>query len=127
MATESLRQIHSQRPLSRVRRLVKILSLLDQDSNTDPRSIMQVLCISRRTFFRDLSVLREAGIEIAYSANQHRYLQNSLNYQLGHSLSDSEAKAIKAWIKDHLSEIPVDNLPLRNGIQKVVDALIMEG
>lgn len=65
----------------RIQRLMRLLVMLQAPAKYTAASLMENLGISRRTLFRDLDVLRDAGIPIyhdredGYKINQSFYLK----------------------------------------------------
>ena len=56
----------------RVQRLLRMVTVLQQDESPTAESLMKELGVSRRTLFRDLSTLKEAGIPYHYD-RKHGY------------------------------------------------------
>ena len=60
---------------------VKLLEQLKSSQETTLKTSLQEMNISRRTFFRYLDELRDAGAEIVYSKRIDRYvLKKDFNY-----------------------------------------------
>jgi len=59
--------------LSRICRLLKLLSLLQAGRGYNTEALATELEVCRRTVFRDLQVLRLAGIPLAYDEQRQRY------------------------------------------------------
>ena len=59
--------------LSRIHRLVKLIGLLQAGRRHNAESLAQACEVSRRTIFRDLDVLRQAGIPLVFDEQQQRY------------------------------------------------------
>ncbi len=54
--------------LGRVHRLVRLLTLLQGGGTQSAQDLMHELSVSRRTLFRDLSMLKEAGVPVYHDA-----------------------------------------------------------
>jgi predicted DNA-binding transcriptional regulator YafY len=59
--------------LTRIRRLLQLISLLQAGRAYNTEALAQASSVSRRTIFRDLDVLRSAGIPLVYDENHERY------------------------------------------------------
>ena len=59
--------------VSRICRLLKLIALLQAGREHNIESIARECNVHRRTVFRDLDVLREAGIPLQYDGQQQRY------------------------------------------------------
>lgn len=61
--------------LSRVHRLVRLITLLQGETGLHAQDLMDELGISRRTLFRDLASLKDSGVPVYYDAQQGYRLQ----------------------------------------------------
>ena len=67
-------------PVGRIHRLLRLITVLQRDEPNTTESLMQELGVSRRTLFRDLRLLDEAGVPyrhdrgLGYHINQNYYL-----------------------------------------------------
>jgi len=59
--------------LSRIIRLVELISLLQVARGQNANSLAVTCGVSRRTVFRDLDVLRQAGVPLEFDEEQQRY------------------------------------------------------
>jgi proteasome accessory factor B len=59
--------------LSRIRRLLKLIGLLQGGRGRNPESLAVDCGVSRRTVFRDLEVLRASGVPLAYDEERQQY------------------------------------------------------
>src|SRR6476646_1792563 len=59
--------------VSRISRLVQLLGLLQADSAHNAASLARQCGVSRRTIFRDLDVLRQAGVPLLFDDEQCVY------------------------------------------------------
>ena len=59
--------------LSRIIRLVELISLLQVGRGQNVNSLAQTCGVSRRTVFRDLDVLRAAGVPLTFDPQAQRY------------------------------------------------------
>lgn len=80
--------------VAKTRRLIKILSLLQNPSGFNAAEIAEACGVVKRTVFRDLKLLRQAGLPIDYdaAADRHRLADGAL--LPGLNLSFSEALAL---------------------------------
>ncbi len=60
-------------PLSRVHRLVRLLTLLQGTPAPDAHVLQEERGVSRRTLFRDLKLLKESGIPVYHHAEKGGY------------------------------------------------------
>ena len=58
---------------SRIQRLLKIINCLQSGYDTDTAALAEICGVSRRSIFRDLQTLREAGFEFHYVEPERRY------------------------------------------------------
>lgn len=65
--------------IGRIKRLMRLIVMLQAPANYTTANLMERLGVSRRTLFRDLDVLREAGIPI-YHDREHGYRINQSFY-----------------------------------------------
>lgn len=72
-----------------ITRLVRLLRLLELEGTRSAKELMKATGASRRTLFRDLESLREAGIEVAYSRRAGGYqLAEPCGFSAGELTSD---------------------------------------
>ena len=61
--------------LSRIVRLLKLIGLLQAGRGFNTEALAQACGVSRRTIFRDLDTLRQAGVPLVYDdENQHYHI-----------------------------------------------------
>lgn len=60
--------------LKRITRLLKLLQTLQSGQAQNAKRLASACGVSRRTIFRDLETLREAGVPLEYDKEQDRYL-----------------------------------------------------
>lgn len=59
--------------LSRIRRLLKLIGMLQAGRGYNAEALAQACEVSRRTIFRDLDALRQSGVSLEYDDHQQRY------------------------------------------------------
>jgi proteasome accessory factor B len=59
--------------LSRIHRLLKLIGLLQAGRSWNVESLSRACEVSRRTIFRDLDTLRQAGVPLSFDDQQQRY------------------------------------------------------
>ncbi|MHC4398982.1 MAG: helix-turn-helix transcriptional regulator [Planctomycetota bacterium] len=59
--------------LSRIRRLLKLLGMLQAGRGYNTEALAQACGVSRRTIFRDLGALRQSGVPLVYDDQHQRY------------------------------------------------------
>src|SRR5436190_18774669 len=74
-------------------RLVRVAKMLDADCTTAPELIARELKIGRRTLYRDLALLRRAGVRLVYCREEGRYRLDTLYMRLALGLTKKEAAA----------------------------------
>jgi len=65
---------------TRIHRLIRIVQLLQAGRRCGVDTLATDLGVSRRTVFRDISVLKEAGVDCQYDADNETYALTSLCY-----------------------------------------------
>ena len=65
--------MHSTRPLKRHVRALRILTCLQSGPQYGAKDFAQLFGVSRRTIYRDLDLLRSAGVEFRYDAEHDAY------------------------------------------------------
>ena len=83
--------------LRRHSRLLRVASILEADGTTDPETLARELGIGRRTLYRDLDLLRRAGVKLEYCREERRYRLDSLYMRLALGLTQDEAASILRW------------------------------
>lgn len=80
--------------VEKTRRLIKLISLLQNPSGFNAAEIAKACGVVKRTVFRDLKLLRQAGLDVAYdaAADRHRLADGAL--LPGLNLSFPEALAL---------------------------------
>ena len=59
--------------LSRIRRLLKLIGMLQAGRGYNAEALARACEVSRRTIFRDLDALRQSGVPLCYDDQQQRY------------------------------------------------------
>jgi proteasome accessory factor B len=59
--------------LVRMRRLLQLLGHLRTGRGLNARALADLCRVSRRTIFRDLDLLRDAGVPLRYDADEERF------------------------------------------------------
>ena len=63
--------------VGRVHRLLRLITVLQRDETNTTAGLLKELGVSRRTFFRDLNVLQEAGVPYRYDRAQGYHIDKS--------------------------------------------------
>jgi proteasome accessory factor B len=110
--------------LSRIRRLLQLIHLLQAGRQYNTESLALACSVSRRTVFRDLETLRSAGLPVLYDENVQRY-HLPANYLLpAASLSPEEALSLIVLCHDLSAELPAPFFkPLRSAALKLESLL----
>jgi len=80
--------------LTRICRLLKLVALLQAGREHNVESLALACGVHRRTVFRDLDVLREAGVPLVYDAQKQRYSVNGTFYLPPTSFTPDEALSL---------------------------------
>ena len=80
--------------LSRVARLIQLLNLLQSGRVYNSKDLSDICAISRRTIFRDLDVLKEVGVPVAFDEDQQRFFITGRRYLPPTSFTTEEALAL---------------------------------
>jgi len=88
----SLVDLHGEARL--VYRRLRIVDLIDGRTALNSSQLAAALDVSQRTVHGDLTVLRQAGIEISYGRDSNRYVRAGLNQYLTKRLSVWQAAAL---------------------------------
>lgn len=80
--------------LSRIRRLVQLLGILQGGRGRNVAALSAECQVSRRTIFRDLDVLRQAGVPLLYSETEQHYCIPGTYYLPPTNFTGEEALAI---------------------------------
>lgn len=83
----------------RIRRILKLLQALETGKPQHADALAEAVGASRRTVFRDLELLAEAGVRYTYDRNTHRYSTDRATLLPPVSLSHGEALALLVSIK----------------------------
>lgn len=77
--------------LKRISRLLRLLTMVQSGSQNKPEALVEGLNVSRRTFFRDVRALQEAGIPCFFDHSTGRYRVNDTFYMPSPNLTEQEA------------------------------------
>src|SRR5690348_8753079 len=80
--------------LSRITRLLKLISLLQAGRGHNTRSLAQECGVSRRSIFRDLDVLRLAGVPLEFSEEEQRHRIPGMNFLPPTNFTPDEALSL---------------------------------
>lgn len=105
--------------LRRHSRLLRMAELIDADSTTEPDDIARKLGIGRRTLYRDLDLLRRAGIRLVFCREENRYRLDSLYMRLAMGLTQKEAAAFLKWSSRRAKRAQEPPRPFDRALQKI--------
>ena len=88
----------------RIRRLLRLVTLMQSGRRCNVRSMCTSLEVSRRTLFRDLSVLQDAGIQYVYDGKEKTYTMESSVLLQPVNLTVAETLAALGLIRKLLPE-----------------------
>ena len=88
----------------RIRRLLRLVTLMQSGRRCNVRSMCTSLEVSRRTLFRDLSVLQDAGIQYVYDGKEKTYTMESSVLLQPVNLTVAETLAVLGLIRKLLPE-----------------------
>lgn len=80
--------------LSRITRLLQLLGVLQGGKSFNTTGLATLCGVSRRTIFRDLDVLREAGVPLVYDEELQHYYLNGKNFLPPTNFTAEEALAL---------------------------------
>lgn len=86
--------------LSRTRRLLQLIGLLQAGRSQNVDGLAQACQVSRRTIFRDLDVLRQSGVPLVFDENEQRYRIPSHYYLPPTNFTPEEALALIVLCSD---------------------------
>jgi proteasome accessory factor B len=108
----------------RIVRLMKLLRMLQDGRGQNPDGLAKVCGVGRRTIFRDLETLREAGVLLEYSSHTKRYSIPSGSFGPPSDLTAEEAVSLWALanaVGNH-PQIPFHD-SARTGLAKLLKQL----
>ncbi len=114
---------------NRFSRLIRVLRLSRIITSTtrplDHEELAGTLGVSRRTLFRDLSLLRSAGIESPHAQQRHAFRTEPTGELLGQTLTLREAAAILELLEHDYQPKPGSayDRALRDAKRKIIFAL----
>jgi proteasome accessory factor B len=112
--------------LSRLRRLLHLISLLQGGRQHNTEALARACEVSRRTIFRDLDALRTAGVPLVYDESQQRYHIPGTYYLPPTNFTPEEAMALVVLCHDLAGQLPAPFFkPVRNAAMKLENALPM--
>jgi predicted DNA-binding transcriptional regulator YafY len=62
--------------IERLQRIMRLVAILQTQRSSTPNDLAQQLNVTRRTIFRDLDMLRKAGIPCYYDEDKKSYALN---------------------------------------------------
>jgi proteasome accessory factor B len=110
--------------LSRIHRLLNLIGLLQAGREHNIDAIARACGVSRRTIFRDLETLREAGVPLEFDAEKQRYAIPGTYYLPPTNFTPEEALSLIV-LCDELgdrSRLPFFG-PVRSAVVKLESAL----
>ncbi len=123
--TVSTSDLHGEARL--VYRRLRIVDLIDSRTALNSSELAAALDVSPRTVHSDLTVLRQAGIEIPYGRYGRRYVRTGLNQYLAERLSVWQAAALSMFFEapGDASDTPDRAPALRRAARKLVRGVRM--
>jgi predicted DNA-binding transcriptional regulator YafY len=110
--------------LSRLRRLLQLISLLQGGRQHNTEALAKACEVSRRTIFRDLDTLRTAGVPLVYDESRQRYHIPGTYYLPPTNFTPEEAMALVVLCHDLGTQLPAPFFkPVRNAALKLENAL----
>jgi len=100
-------------------RLLRVARMLDDDCTTEPEILARKLGIGRRTLYRDLALLRRAGVRLVYSRDERRYRLDSLFMRLAMELTKHEVTAFLQWQAQRSATLVHSTAPLDQALEKI--------
>jgi predicted DNA-binding transcriptional regulator YafY len=100
---------------TRVKRLLDLLRILQADTYNNPDWLAASCEVSRRTIFRDLEILRGAGVPVKFDSKRNRYYLPADYFLPPANLSPKEALALMVWTGAASPEV---DLPLLSAAQR---------
>lgn len=100
-------------------RLLRVARMLDDDCTTEPEILARRLGIGRRTLYRDLALLRRAGVRLVYCRDERRYRLDSLFMRLATELTKQEAGAFLQWQAQRAASHRESRDPLDQALEKI--------
>ena len=98
---EARRERHDSRHSLRVSRAIRLAVLIQSHDGALDRPALQTgLSVSRRTFYRDLRILRTAGLSIQYSKRDQRYHLTDPGPCLSEGLTVDECAALLVFLAE---------------------------
>ncbi|MCA8983302.1 MAG: WYL domain-containing protein [Planctomycetaceae bacterium] len=88
----------------RIRRLLKIISILQSGRFINTRELSDECRVSRRTIFRDIEKLRESGLRIAFDEQRQGYQFQDSRFLLPADLTTEEVLALITLCQDLADE-----------------------
>ncbi|MCE9557268.1 MAG: HTH domain-containing protein [Planctomycetes bacterium] len=104
----------------RLGRAIEMLSLLESNQTVSANYLAEVLQCSRRTIFRDLSLLRDAGIDIQFDETSESYCAHS-EMKSVNGMGETELIAIvlAAWASP-IAHLPQFQASIQQGVSKLL-------
>ena len=110
--------------LSRITRLLKLIGLLQAGRAYNTEALAQACGVSRRTIFRDLDALRQAGVPLIYNDQKQHYHIPGTYFLPPTNFTPDEALALLVLCNDlgDRSQLPFFE-PARAAVLKVASSL----
>ena len=108
-----------------VYRRLRIVDLIDTRTALNSSELGAALDVCQRTVHGDLNVLRQAGIEISYGRDNHRYVRTGLNRYLAEHLDVWQAAALLMFFEspEDAQDMPDRAPALRRAVRKLVRSI----
>jgi predicted DNA-binding transcriptional regulator YafY len=87
------------RTLIRIKRLLRLAGRLDRPPTFSNESLHETLGISRRTLYRDLALLKEAGLPVAFDRVHGRYASEAHSANVRHVFTAREMAAMLTYLR----------------------------
>ncbi len=92
--------------LSRIRRLIELVQLLQAGREYNTKALAQICRVSRRTIFRDLDALRSAGVGVIYDQVHERHHIPAAHFLPATNFTPAEVLALVVLCHDVGPQLP---------------------
>jgi len=109
---------------SRIHRLLKLITLLQTGKTFLANDLAGEIHVSRRTLFRDLDMLRLAGVPLLYHKDQHSYAIEKSFFLPPVNFSFSEVLALMTIIQKYATRAAIPNLQQAIGAMLKIESTL---